>query len=821
MIERVSTWAAEARQDVTFALRTLVLTPGFVAASVTLGAAAGAVVAVYGTVDWLLDRPPTGVVEPHRIVDLHLGEIGRPELSEYGFSYPQYVALEASQDAFSDVAAYAKVPRMIGAVGRPYEEVVTQWVSGSYFPLLGVEPHVGRLFTVEDDVDGAPAIAVVSHAYWQTRLGGTPDALGKTLRFGPDPVTVVGVLPAGFEDFRLDWNGPTDVWFPMRAAQSLYRMPGMLTMTQTFFRILGRLPEGRSLEQAREMAQRWIPELPELTTPLFEPNLIGLRPAISTRVTRREEARGFLGALLVVCGLVLLAAAANVVNYLLGRIERRRRELALRAALGAGRARLVRQLVAEVALLATATAGVSVLTGWMVTTWLAPLPATYLDLTFRTGVVSTAGALDGRLLGLAVAAGYAVTMLLGTVPALGTFHDPAQSLRGGAPRWGWSRFRLSTRQIVLVSQIAFAVLLAASATLLGRSFARALALPPDYVEPESILLARVQPVTLPEEEARGFLTALLARLEEEPGVRAVTVSWNPPYAGARSGFSLPESSDRPVTVLGATGGPRYFAVLGTPVVAGEDFGAMDDPTGAESIIVNQSFAERFWPGQESVGRTILLNGEPKRIRGIVGRHRCGSELDAPTPCFWSWAGADRAGPRVYRVRTEDDAEGFAARFREIVAELNPDVAVTSVESLESFLAYRLRGERLAALASVGLALFGILLLAAGCAAVFVSMVRQSARELAIRVALGATNGRLTARIVTHGALLLSAGIVLGLSAARLVAPRFGDRLFQVAPDDPLSYGIAAAAIAGVGLAAVAASTRAAVGQDPSPHLRSE
>jgi predicted permease len=821
MVERIMSLVSEVRQDVAFATRTLLFTPAFAAAAVTLGVATGAVAAVYGTADWLLDRPPTGVVQPERVVDLNLGQLGRPDLPKYGFSYPQYLTLETTQDAFEEVAAYAKVSRMIGSETQAFEEVVTQWVSGSYFPLLGVQPHLGRLLTPEDDVDGAPALVVISHAYWQTRLGGSSDVIGATLRFGPDPVTVVGVLPPDFEDYRLDWNGPTHVWFPMRAAQSLYRMPGMLTMTQTFFRVLGRLPEGRTLEQASEMAQRWVPDLPALSMSVFEPNSIELRPASMMRIGRRDQAGSFLRALLTVCLLVLLAAAANVVNFLLGRLGRRRRELAVRAALGAGRARLGRQLLTEAALLASATALVAATAGWMVGRWLAPLPATYLDVPFRHGELTTAGAIDADMFGLALVAGGVVTLILGTLPALGTFHDPARELRGAGPRWGWSRFRLSGRQLVLTCQIGFAVLLAASAALFGRSFAEAISLPREYGDPSTLLLARTQPVSLPDEEAVTFLQTLLARLEEEPGVHAATVSWNPPYAGAEGAFAIPASDQRPLTVPGATGGPHYFAVQGTSIVTGEDFGAVDDPQAGEDLIINEAFAERFWPGQDPVDRAILHNDVRKRIRAVVDRRRCESALGPATPCYWSWAGVDRAGPRVYRVRTVGPAHAFVPRFREIVAELSPEVAVTSAESLEAFLGYQVRAERFAAFSSIGLALFGILLLAGGCASVFVSMVRQSVREIAIRIALGATERRLARRILGHGALLMASGVGIGLLATRLVAPHFADRLFQVSPTDPASYTVAAVVIAAVALSAVGVSTRVAAATDPSRHLKGE
>jgi hypothetical protein len=231
---RLPTLLDDFRQDVAFATRTVLRTPGFSVAALSLGLAVGATTAAYSTARWLLDRSPEGVLEPDRLVGLSLSEAGRPDLPHYGFSFPQYEALAELQDAFVGVAAYAKL-LAYASTDVWAAEVVHQFVTGGYFSLLGVRPHLGRLIGPEDDFDGAPALAVISHAFWQSRFEADPNVIGAEMRFRVDRVRVIGVLPPEYSDYSLDWNGPTDVWLPMRSARVLNGMPGMLTMKSTFF----------------------------------------------------------------------------------------------------------------------------------------------------------------------------------------------------------------------------------------------------------------------------------------------------------------------------------------------------------------------------------------------------------------------------------------------------------------------------------------------------------------------------------------------------------------------------------------------------------
>jgi predicted permease len=814
---RLPTLLDDFRQDVAFATRTVLRTPGFSVAALSLGLAVGATTAVYSTARWLLDRSPEGVLEPDRLVGLSLSEAGRPDLPHYGFSFPQYEALAELQDAFVGVAAYAKL-LAYASTDVWAAEVVHQFVTGGYFSLLGVRPHLGRLIGPEDDFDGAPALAVISHAFWQSRFEADPNVIGAEMRFRVDRVRVIGVLPPEYSDYSLDWNGPTDVWLPMRSARVLNGMPGMLTMKSTFFRIMGRLAPGVSRDQALEMAQRWVPSMPELDMSMFEPNAIRFQSDIDMRISRRDGARAFLGALTVVCLLVLLAAGANVANDLVGRASRRRREMAMRAALGAGRSRIVRQVVTESALLAFVVGAVSVGTGAWIGSWLATLPNLYLNLRSRGPVLSTAGAIDARMFALAMAGGFACAILLGAAAAFGTFRDPVVALRGSGPTWGWGRLRPSARQSVLVLQVGLGVVLTVTAALFARSFQRAGAIDVGIADPSTLLVARVVAASIDRVEAAPFYDQLMVELSGDPGVRSASLSVNPPYAGGQ-GMARAAGTAQKVEVGAAGVGARFFATHGIDVLAGEEY--RTDRAGRDEIIINDVLAERLWPGENAVGRSLeFLPDSDSRVVAVVAWQRCRTLLGPPSPCVWPpirWP----TGSVTVRIRTVGPAGAFLPTLREAVARVSPHLALSDEGTMEDHLGRFTRPERLAALASSALAVFGIALLAVGFVSVFLSMVRESTRELAIRMALGATGRRLVARITGQALVLTSGGLVLGLLLAVIVARGLQARLFEISATDPASYAVAALVVVAVSAGGVAYSARAAVRTAPAENLRVE
>lgn len=807
----------DVRADMGYAARTLLRAPGFLVAVASLGVAVGATTSVYATVDWLLNRPPTGVVEPDRLVAMSLTEAGRDgdRRARRNFSYPQYQTLTEIQNAFIDVAAYGKLTMFAGTDGWT-DQLVFQFVAGSYFSLLGVRPLLGRVLGPEDDVVGAQPTVVLSHDLWQSRFGGAADVVGRPIRLQGAEGRIVGVMPRSFEDFNLDWNAPTGLWLPLSAAPAL-GMGVMLTSPVTFYPILGRLRPGVDRAEALERAQRWVEALPPVRSQTIDLNTIRFRDARDLRISRRDEARAFLGALLVVCALILVAACFNVANFFLGRAARRRREIALRTAMGARPSRVLRQLSTEALLLAAATALASTVIGVWIGSLLATMPNLYLDLPVRAGGITTAGAVDRRMLAMSVGAGAATAFALALLPMLAVFGNPIEAIKGSAANWSWGRIRPTPRQGLLAFQVALSVVLSVTAALYAQGFQRALAEDPEYADPPTLLFARISPVEEPRSDNTAFFDALLERIEAAPWGVSAALAYNQPYAGGYGTAAPLGAEEAGFDVDGAAAMPGLFATLGVPLVAGRD---VTDEDPRDVAVINRTLAERLWPGESPIGREFSYGGDPVRVIGVVARERCADVLAPPKGCVWRTM-ADRLGGSTVYVRTNGPAADAMPRLRALVDELDPGMTIVEEQSLESFLEDRLRAERTAAVASSGLALFGIVLLVIGCVSLFVSMVRDSVREIAIRMALGATNGRITATVVSHGLLVTVLGTALGVVVALLVARRLAAQFHAVSATDLPTFVLVPGLILLVATAAVGYSAVTATRTDPAEHLQAE
>lgn len=807
----------DAWRDAGFASRTLLRTPGFLVAVVSLGLAVGATTAIYGTVDWLLNRPPTGVIEPDRLVAMNLTERerqGEPR-TNFNFSHPQFEVLREIQDAFTDVASYGKLLMMAGGDGWT-DQVVYQFVTGSYFPLLGVRPLLGRTIRPEDDMEGAEPAVVLSYALWQSRFGGDPDVLGVPIRLQSGEGIVVGVMPRTFEDFHLDWNAPTGLWLPIHTSGTV-GMEVMLTAPSTFFPILGRLRPGVDQAEARERAQRWVAQLPPVRIAVIDPNAIRVRPIEDLRISRRDEARSFLSALLVICALILVAASFNVANFFLGRASRRRREIALRTAMGAHPARMVRQLGTEALVLAGATALCAMLVGIWVASMVSTLPNLYLGLPVRAGGIDTAGALDARMLAGAVGMGAVTAFALALLPMLVVFGDPMTEIKGSGPRWSWGRMRPTPRQALMAFQVGLAVALSVTAALYAQAFLNATRVDPEYADPETLFFARIVSTEEPRGDFSVFYDALLERVRAAPWAVSAGLAYNQPYAGGIGTAAHVGDRSGAFDVNGANLTPGLLATLGVPLVGGRD---VQDDDGRDVVIVNQTLARRLWPDETAVDKRFDYVGETVRVIGVVARERCLDLLAEPDGCVWRMVSPGGDTRTIY-VRTGGRADEAIAPFRALVAELDARMAIVEAHSLQSFLDERIRAERISAVASSALALFGIAVLVVGCVSLFVSMVQDSLREIAIRMALGATHRRIIATVVSRGLLISVLGSVFGLAASAAVAHRLAGQFYGVSPTDLPTFIAIAGLILVVAVTAVGYSARTAARTDPAEHLQND
>jgi predicted permease len=786
-------------------------------AVISLGLAIGATSAVYSTVDWLLYRPTSGVVEPDRLITLTAVDRSIPE-STFTFTFPQYLALKRLQDVFVEIATYGKVLGTVSDDQRA-DQVVLEHVSDDYFDVLGVRPVLGRTLSADDDVDGGPAVAMLAFGYWQSRFGGDLEIVGKRIRLNGRETQIVGVGPRDFDGYNLDWNGPTDIWVPIHVFPPFGRRSSL--EAGIFYPIIGRLRPGLTQAAVEERAERWIAELPtgRSVGANIVINGIVVQPSSELRIARRQRAKAFLGVLLAVCVLILAAACLNIANFLTGHAVARRKEIAVRVALGARRMRVIQQLLVEALLIGLGGALLGVLLSVWIARVLAVMPRLYLNLPLSGAALTTMAAIDGRLLAVSVVLGVVCAIGFGLLPAILTaFRNPAEDLKRPRPQWTWCGTRLTWRQLLLVAQVSLTVTLAITAGLYARSFRQIAGVEPDYRDPAEVLVARIVPPPAPARPDDPFYRELLPRLMAMPEVESASMGWNPPLMIFRGPVGLPDGGVVAEAYLSG-GGTRFFETHGIRLLTGREF---EDSASdiKNSIIVNRALAQKLFGAQDPLGQAITMGLNERRvIVGVVAYDHCVGVSPDPTPC--AWRPFTMTGPGYIRIRTTMPPMAFAGVLRRTVHQLSPDTAVAEEVSLDAWIANLMQVQRQSALASSGLATVGILLLAIGCGALFLSMVRESRREIAIRLALGCSHARLTGRILWQGALVMLAGLAVGAVAAWFVAHRIADQLYRTTPSDVPTFLAVPFVVGLAGLAAVSWAARIAVGTEPTEFLRSD
>jgi predicted permease len=701
------------------------------------------------------------------------------------------------------------------------DQVIFEYVTGNYFPLLGVRPLLGRTLTPDDDVPGAAPAVVISSDYWQSHWGGDAGVLDKPIRLNGQPARIVGVIPRAFDGYEITWLGPSSVWLPRQTLPSIGRS-ALLTTETSFFPIIGRMRPGVTVEMVRERAQAWLGAFPVLKMPSWSATAVVVIPPDQMRTARGSRVRSapLFIALFLVSMFTLVAACFNISNFLIGRGIERRRELALRSALGASRARVIRQLFTEALLVGVTASVLSLVVTWVIARAVAPLPRVYLGLAGTASALSTAQAIDVRMVGMAIAMGLGSALAFGLIPAvIGAPRDPMRVLKDPRPHWSWSGIRVSLRQVVLTFQVAITITLAVTAGLYARTFLRVAAIDSGYANSESVLVVRVVATSMPADQRPTFYRSLLERLHAMPSVVSASIGWNPPFAIGVGSVSKPSGSEPPVRIGATAAAPRFFETQGIRLLDGREFDGSEADT-REAIVINRELAKRLWPDGRAVGQEALHDGNRRRVIGVVADDRCVRLLGEPVPCAWQPIPLDT--PTGYlRIRTKVPPLAFLSSFQDIVHGLSPDVAVAEPATLDALVGDALSTQRLSALASAFLAFFGIGLLAVGGLSLFQSMVNDSRREIAIRMALGATRSRVARRVMTQGALLAVVGTSAGLVGAYVVALRIADRLYGVGAGDLLAFVVLPLCVAALGLIGVGYSASSAARTEPARFLQLE
>ncbi len=802
-------------QDVRFAARGLQRSPGHAALVVgTLAVGIGAATAVFTVVDRVLLRlPPFPRAEQLVAVwntypDWRGHEVLDPYWDRIPFSYPEYLDWREGQKSFESVAIYGWRQMTVSGSGTPVRLDVGL-ASATLFPLLGMEPALGRTFASNEEGVGAPRVAILGHSVWRDRFGARNDVLGSTIRLDGTAFTIIGVLPPRF---RFRWigagNDGYDVWIPVGSdGDSLDRGSHGYEGIARFAG--GAIPPAVAEETGRLLGGEGYP---------------GRRGA---RVVPRhdEEVRDTRGPLLLVfaaAGLLMTLACVNVAALFLGRILARRGELATRTALGAGKWRILRQLAVEALVLG----GLGVLGGLAlarigVGLLIASAPA---DLHLPAGV-----GLDPRVLGFSMALGILTSLVFGLAPgALLRKGDLDGQLRRASGRLlsGGRRFQ----RTLVGAQFALSLMLLVGAGLLGRSLAAELDIDPGF-DAGTLLSFDVAlpPDAYASNPARSaFFASLVERLEAIPGVETVSGASALPFSGQGGsssfqivGREVPESQKKP-EALRRTVLPGFFETLGIPLLRGRTFVESDRDGVAEAVVISRTMERRFWPDGDALGARIERDRRTWEIVGVVDDVLVEDLVGEPKPTFYTpFHQAERRERLTLIVRTDVRPARLAPQIRETVWDIDGSLPVENLREVQALLDEATAPQRYRAML---LALFAVLattLAAVGTFGVTSRTLVHRTREMGIRVALGAAPGRLIGQVVRGEAPALFAGVAGGLGVALVMSRALDPFLYDVPHLDPFTYGVAITLLGATGLSAALLAARRVARLDPARVLRAD
>jgi predicted permease len=802
--------------DLRHGLRGLRRSPGFTAAALlTIGLGIGLNTAIFSVYDGVVLRP-LPFAEPERLVRVWSSQLARG-LRFFSVSMPDFRDWKAQSTSFQAMAAYERQQDVaLTGEGEP-EQLQGARASAELFALLGVRPVLGRLFApAEDRLDAPGRPVVLGYGLWQRRFGGARDVLGRVLQLNGEPATVIGVMPRGFV---LPGN-PAELWQPMGGtAQNPDR-------GNRFVRVLGRLKPGISAEAARQelatISGRLQAQYPGSNTN-WGITLLGLTDAVVG-----EDFHSAVRVLLGAVALVLLIACANVATMILGRNTARSRELAVRVALGAGRGRLARLLLAEGLLLGAGGGLLGAGFAFALVRLLHALEPPGLPRLDQIGV-------NGMVLLVAALLAVGSGIVFGLVPLRRAGRTSlTHSLREGGRAVAGGRERQRTQRVLVVAQMTLAVLLLSGAGLLIRSLVQLQQVELGFNAAEVLIVD----VTLPRARygspgpVAGFYGQFLARLRSLPGVREAAAVSAVPLSGNNSGTvfavegrplpdpsAVPDADYRSVT-------PGYFHLMEIPLLRGRDFTEQDDSAAVPVVILSATTAQRFWPKQDPLGSRIRLGDVVKgplvQVVGVVGDVRHLS-LETPEHRPMLYFPLRRTGQRAMSVllRTKADPAALTAGIRNELRALDPVQPVTAFRSLAEVVSGAYAQQRFNVVVLGLFAAAALLLAAIGLYGVMAYAVRQRTHELGVRLALGAERGSVVRMVLGEALRLVVAGILLGLGGALLLDHTLTALLFGVKPGDPLALLLASVLLLGVGLLGSYAPARRAARVDPMTTLREE
>jgi putative ABC transport system permease protein len=793
-------------RDVRYAVRQLARTPGFtLVAILTVGLGTGASSAIFSVVNGVLLRPlpyqnPDTLVRVHEIV---------PQYGRFSVAPASFLDWRQQNTVFERIAAFTSSTATFTDASGP-ERITGAVVSADLFELLGVTPSLGRSFRADEDAPGKDTVIVLSHGMWQRRFGGDPAVLGRSVTLSGTPVTIVGVMPAGFY-FPRD----AEFWRPIALN------PAKATRGGHFLGAIARTKPGVSLQQAgaemKTIAERLAQQYPDSSAKesaevvALHENIVGsVRPALLT--------------LLAAVGVVILIACANVANLLLVRASVREKEIAIRAALGAGRRRIVLQMLCESLVLAVAGGALGLLLAYLAIRPIQTLSAGSIP---RVDDV----VIDRTVLGFALLVALVTGILFGLAPAWQASRAGLGEVLREGGRSSASTGRRWVRSGLLVAEVALSIILLVGAALLLRSFAKLTDVNPGF-RADNVLAFRVSlpPTSYPEDHNRiAFFDKLLDNLDALPDITAAGMVQTLPMRG---GYVLSFAiQGRPAAAPGQESSanhrvisPDYFQAVGIPLLRGRTFTSRDAEKAPMVAVVDEAFVRRHFPTEDPIGRGLDIgNGTDGfyEIVGVVGNVHYGGLDENPNPTMYVPYKQDVFSSMWIVARTEGDPASRGAVVRQTVRDLDSTLPAYSMSPLATIVNESVAQRRFSMLLLGLFALIALFLAAVGLYGVVSYTVSQRTQEIGVRMAIGAQRGDVLRMIVGGGMKLTLVGIAMGLAGALALARLVATMLFDVTPFDPTSYAATAIVLLAVASLACYIPARRAMRVDPITALRQE
>jgi putative ABC transport system permease protein len=820
-------WFEELVTDLRYGVRTLIKNPGFaVLAVLTLGLGIGANTAIFSVINGVLLKPLPYENGDRLVLVQHRTPLARQQ--NFGVSITELYDYRQQVSSFDGLVEFHQMSFDLLRRGEP-DRVATGVVSPNFFSVLGIKPILGRSFVDTDDDHGSDAVLVLGHAYWQGKFGGDPNIIGQVFEMNDRPHTVVGVLPA-----VPHYPNEVDVYMPTAACPFRAQAEGLIQTNRRPFnvQVFGLLKDGVAPETAAievaTVGERFKQDFPEVyrANTGFQAKTANLLDELTT------GARQLLFILLGTTGLILLIACANVANLTLARMLRRDRELAMRTALGAGRWRLVRQLLTESTVLSAAGGVFGILFAWLTIDMLTTFVGRFTARTHQIGI-------DPGVLAFTLLAAVGTGLLFGTLPAFASKVNPVAALKGGGKGTSTSGGRRRVQSALIIAQVAVSVVLLVGAGLLLLSFFRLQAVEGGF-RAERIMSAEVFGNFTKYPDGASTLrlyNAVLERLENAPGVMSAAITNAVPLSGVQPGntrfringrtYNTPD--EQPTADI-RVASPKFFDTLAVPVQRGRAFSTLDHETAPRVALINEAMV-RQWEGRDPIGAEIAIGPAPTganaapvvwyTIVGVVGDVRAfGLDRDAVAQVYLPLRQSNGLAGRVL-VRMNGDPKQATAVIQNAVRAVDPDLPIENVRTLEEIRDEYLATPKLTAVLLTVFAGLALLVTLTGITGVIAQSVSQRTQEFGLRMAIGATRQSVLNLVLRQGLMLVGTGLLLGIGGALASARVLKTYLYNTAPTDPLAFMIVSAAFITAGVLACLGPAWRATTVDPMSALRSD